>query len=127
MLLNGHDFTGFRLLKEVNNPIYLNAYENLYIYKTKHNNMNIQTAQVESALYKFCPQMTFLTVNHKRIYSSTVIIDFVVTKFQTFFEFLFSSHLKSFLYIVQLFNSPDDENTVLENVCEIIRFRIIPE
>ena len=53
MLQNGHDLAGFRLLKEVNSPRYLNAYENLYIYKTKRNNMNIQTAQVESALYKF--------------------------------------------------------------------------
>ena len=71
--------------------------------------------------------MTYLTVNHKRIYSSIVAIDFVVTKFQILFEFQFSSHLTSFLYFVQLSNSPEDENTVLENVCEIIRFRIIPE
>ena len=53
MLQNGHDLAGFRLLKEVNSPRYLNAYENLYIYKTKHNNMNIQTAQVESASYRY--------------------------------------------------------------------------
>lgn len=53
MLENNHNFAGFRLLKEVNDPLYLNAYENLYIYKTKRTNMNIQQSQAVSSLYRF--------------------------------------------------------------------------
>lgn len=56
MLENEHKFAGFRLLKEVNNPRFLSAYENLYIYKTKRINMNIQQSQAVSPLYSFsCP------------------------------------------------------------------------
>jgi len=31
----------------------MNAYENLYIHKTKRNNMNIQNSEVNNTLYKF--------------------------------------------------------------------------
>lgn len=50
MLENHHEFAGFRLLKEVNKPQYLDAYEDLYIYKTKRNNMNVQQSQITSLL-----------------------------------------------------------------------------
>lgn len=53
MLENCHQFAGFRLLREINNPTQLDAYENLYIYKTKRNNMNVQQSQAVSTLFKF--------------------------------------------------------------------------
>lgn len=53
MLENNHSFAGFRLLKNVNKTNYLDAYERIYIHKTKRNNMNIQNSQVENTLYKF--------------------------------------------------------------------------
>lgn len=58
MLVNGHNMAGFRLLKEVNDPCYLNEYENLFIYKTKRSNINVQCAQAISPLYKFTSLMT---------------------------------------------------------------------
>lgn len=62
MLQNKHDFAGFRLLKGVNNPRQLDAYENLYICKTKRNNMNIQRAQVETSLHKFTDSLSTVDI-----------------------------------------------------------------
>lgn len=53
MLENGHEIAGFRLLRAINRPNYLDAFEKVYIYRTKNNNMNIQNSQVENTLLKF--------------------------------------------------------------------------
>lgn len=52
MIENDHDFAGFRLLKEVNKSSHLDTWENLFIYKTKSQNINIQHKPITS-LYKF--------------------------------------------------------------------------
>lgn len=52
MLENHHDYAGFRLLKEVNDLKHLDVWENVYIYKTKRQNINIQHGPITS-LYKF--------------------------------------------------------------------------
>lgn len=53
MLENGHKLAGFRLLRAVNKPNHLDAFERVYIYRTKNNNMNIQNSQLENTLLKF--------------------------------------------------------------------------
>lgn len=59
MIENGHKYADFRLIREVNKPQYLDAFENLYIYKTKRTNMNIQNAaQIISPLFNFTTPIT---------------------------------------------------------------------
>lgn len=50
MLENNYEIAGFRLLRAINKPNFLDAVERIFIYRTKNNNMNIQNAQVESTL-----------------------------------------------------------------------------
>lgn len=52
MIQNGHSLAGFRLLKHVQKPNMLDAYEEMYIYRTRNASMNISGTSEFSCLYK---------------------------------------------------------------------------
>jgi hypothetical protein len=53
---NNHSFDVPKLLKEVRKPLHLNAYESLFLFKNKNQNLvNVQKeGNCPSILYKFC-------------------------------------------------------------------------
>lgn len=56
MISNNHNLAGFRLLKQINNPKLLNAYEEIYIHRT--NNMNKNKLFERSSLHAFLKPFT---------------------------------------------------------------------
>lgn len=62
MLENGHEIAGFRLLRAVSKPNYLDALERVYIYRTRNNNMNIQNAHTVNTLLKFTKPLKTKTI-----------------------------------------------------------------
>lgn len=67
MLENNHEFAGFRLLRAVNKPNYLDALERVYIYRTRNNNMNIQNANTVNTLLKFTKPLETKTIFNMKI------------------------------------------------------------
>ena len=62
MIDSNHSFAGFRLLKHVQNERFLNAYENIYIHRTKNISMNRQVDFVSSSLYDHLNPLTTNTI-----------------------------------------------------------------